>query len=327
MEARVYAEDPQRNFLPSIGRLTRFIPPPDDQDLRVDTGVTEGDEVSIYYDPMVAKVIAYGDDRTSAISRLQQALDRFYIGGIRNNLDFLSALVGLPDFQKGQFTTELIKQRYPDGFDATRIAHQEPATLYIIAAVLHRRYRQRASQISGQLPGYQPNIDETWTVLHQGNCIEVAVRESDSGEEVQLGDTTYYVESDWQFGQPIFDGTIDRSQVYAKVERMNLGYRLSQAGTQADLVVLSSSAAELLRKMPAKSAPDTSRILRSPMPGLLTQLIVSQGESVQVGQEMAIVEAMKMENVLRSEKAGIVSTVLAEVGDTLAVDQPIFEIE
>jgi len=324
IECRVYAEDPQRNFLPSVGRLVRYLPPTASAVVRVDTGVFEGGEVSIYYDPMIAKLITYGETRETAADRMAAALNEFYIRGVAHNISFLSALITHPRFREGRLTTNLIAEEYPDGFDPSVLITHD-ASLITVAAAIHRRYRERAASISGQLQGYERKVDDGWVVLMDGNKHEVLVEPLGSGLKISHGDTAYQVESDWQFGQPIFRGTIDGKPICVQVERRNMTYRLSHWGAQVDLVVLPARAAELLARMPVKQPPDMSRFLLSPMPGLLSQLLVSEGEEVKVGHHLAVVEAMKMENVLRAERDGTIARIVAAVGDTLAVDQPILE--
>jgi propionyl-CoA carboxylase alpha chain len=325
IEARVYAEDPFRNFLPSVGRLVRYLPPAESANVRVDTGVYEGGEVSIHYDPMIAKLITYGADRAAAIDRMRDALNEFCIRGVTHNISFLGALLNLPRFVEGRLSTNLIAEEYPNGFDAVDVVHDDPALLVVACGAMHRRYRERAAQISGQMPGYEPRVEADWVVVMNGETHAVNVLPAAGGYEVKYGDRTYRVETDWQFGQPLFRGTINGDQVCIQVERRHLIYRLFHWGTQVDAQVLSAGAAEMLAKMPVKVPPDLSKFLLSPMPGLLARLTVSTGDDVKAGQDLAVVEAMKMENVLHAEHDGTVAKLLAEVGDTLAVDQPILE--
>ncbi len=325
MEARVYAEDPYRGFLPSVGRLVHYVPPAETADLRVDTGIDEGGEVSLHYDPMIAKVIAHGDTREECRLRLRDALNEFYIRGVHHNISFLTALVDHPRFREGRLSTHLIAQEYPEGFRASDAVHDDPALIATVAAVIHRRYRERAAQISGQLPGYERSVDNDWVVVLGGDEYSVTVRPVSGGHEVELAGRTYCVISDWQFGRPLFRGAIDRKPICLQVERRNLTYRLSHWGCEIEATVLSARAAELLSRMPAKALPDASRMVLSPMPGLLVHLAVQTGDMVKVGQELAIVEAMKMENLIRSERDGSVREVFADVGETLSVDQPILE--
>ena len=327
IEARVYAEDPLRNFMPSVGRLVRYLPPAESETVRVDAGVVEGSEVSIHYDPMIAKLITHGADRPQAIQRMRDALNEFCIRGVTHNLSFLAALVDLPSFAEGRFTTNLIAEQYPDGFSAADVDHVDLAILIATCGVIHRRYRERAASINGQLPGYEPKVDHDWVVVMNGENHSISVRPAEDGVDVSYRDDTYRVVSDWQFGQPLFRGRINGAYVCIQVERRELIYRLFHRAAQVDLMVLSARAAELLAEMPTKEPPDFSNYVLSPMPGLLAKVLVAVGDGVRSGQEIAVVEAMKMENVLRAERDGKIANLLVSVGDTLKVDQPIVEFE
>ena len=329
LEARIYAEDPLRNFLPSVGRLVRYMPPAESNHVRVDTGVQEGDEVSIYYDPMIAKLITFGSSREQAIQQLRNSLNQFYISGVSHNISFLAALVENKRFREGRLTTNLIAEEYPDGFHPSDEVHDEPALLISVATAMHRRYMDRAASISGQMPGYERQVQRNWVVVigDTHHPVEVTPLENGAGHDVKYGDEIYQVLSSWQFGQPLFRGAVNGQDVCMIVERRNMFYRLLHWGAQVDVMVLTAKAAELLNCMPKKEPPDMSRFLLSPMPGLLSQLMVKEGHVVKRGQDLAVVEAMKMENVLRAERDGTVSKSLVTVGDTLAVDQPILEFE
>jgi len=327
IEARIYAEDPFRNFLPSIGRLVRYLPPAESKAVRVDSGIVEGGEVSLYYDPMIAKLITHGAGRSEAIECMRAALNEFCIRGVSHNISFLAALVESARFRAGRLSTSMIAEEYPEGFRAADVVHDDPALLIAVAAAIHRRYMDRAAQISGQLPGYERKVHDDWVVVMGDERHAVTVRPVAGGHDVLLDGERYEVVSDWQFGQPLFKGSVNASPVCIQVERHNMKYRLYHWGSQVDIMVLTRRAAELLACMPVKAAPDTSKHLLSPMPGLLAQVLVNQGDEVKSGQHLAVVEAMKMENVLCAERDGRVASVLAAVGDSLAVDQPIIEFE
>jgi propionyl-CoA carboxylase alpha chain len=327
IEARIYAEDPFRNFLPSVGRLVRYIPPAETSTVRVDTGVYEGGDVSIHYDPMIAKLVTYGDNRDLAIASMREALNEFTIRGVSHNISFLGALVDHPRFAAGELSTNFIAEEYPNGFNAADVVHDDPLLLVATCGAMHRRYRERAAQITGQLEGYEPLVEQDWVVVMNGDKYSVTVRPSDGGYDVIHNGDTYRVETAWQFGQPLFRGRINGNDVCIQVERRQLKYRLFHWGTQIDAMVLSARAADLLARMPEKAPPDMSRFLLSPMPGLLARIHVTIGEDIKPGQDLAVIEAMKMENVLRAEREGKVAKLLATVGETLAVDQPILEFE
>ena len=325
IEARVYAEDPFRNFLPSVGRLARYLPPAETDLVRVDSGVTEGGEVSMYYDPMIAKVITYGATRDQAIAHMRTALDAFYIRGVSHNIGFLTALMKHPRFVGGRLSTNLIAEEYPHGFHAADIPHDDPALLVTVAAAIHRRYMDRAACISGQMPGLERRVEDQWVVFMRGEYHPVTVTPVAGGHDVIYKGELFAIRSDWRFGQTLFRGALNGADICVQVERRYQEYRLFHGGSQVDVLMLTPRAAELHRLMPVKAPPDLSRYLLSPMPGLLTQVAVEPGKEVRAGETLAVIEAMKMENVLYADRDCVVARVLAKVGDSLAVDQPIIE--
>jgi len=327
IEARVYAEDPFRNFLPSVGRLSRFMPPAESELVRVDTGVCEGGEVSMYYDPMIAKVITYGASRDQAIAHMRTALDAFYIRGVSHNIGFLTALMKHPRFVEGRLSTNFIAEEYPKGFQATDIPHDDPALLITVAAAIHRSYMDRAARISGQMQGLERQVEDDWVVFMNGDYHAVVAHPVRGGHDVTYKDEVFAVRSDWRFGQSLFRGTLNGADVCVQVERRYLEYRLFHSGSQVDVLMLTPHMAELHKLMPVKVPPDLSRYLISPMPGLLTDVAVTPGEEIRAGETLAVIEAMKMENVLYAERDGVIAKVLAKVGDSLTVDQPIIEFE
>ncbi len=327
IESRVYAEDPARNFLPSIGRLVYYRPPMDEKHIRVDTGVFEGGEVSMYYDPMIAKLITHGADREEAISHMRSALDRFLIRGVSHNISFLSALMVNPRFVAGDMSTNLIGDEYPEGFQPTDLSHQDPAIFISVAASMMRGYRDRAAQIDGQLDGHERRVPDDWVVVMNNEHHPVSVIHVQGGFDVTYNGNTYAVRSRWEFGQPIFSGTINGEQVFIQVQREDQTYRLVHGGSQVDVNIVTPRVAALLKHMPVKCPPDLSRYLLAPMPGLLVSLAVKQGDVFNAGQELAVLEAMKMENTLLAERDGVVASIQHEPGASLAVDDIIMEFE
>jgi propionyl-CoA carboxylase alpha chain len=327
IESRVYAEDPFRNFLPSTGRLVYYRPPEDDDHVRVDTGVFEGGEISMFYDPMIAKLITYGVNREEARGHMRSALDRFIIRGVSSNLSFLSALMVHPRFVDGDMNTNMIGEEYPNGFHAADLPHEDPATIITVAASMLRGYRDRAAQIDDQLSGHERSVPEDWVVVMNDQHHLVSVVPVQGGHDVQFDGSTYAVRSDWEFGQHLFNGTINGEKVYVQVQRKQQTYRLLHSGSQADVKILTPRAAELLQYMPVKIAPDMSKYLLSPMPGLLVSLAVKEGDAVNAGDELAVVEAMKMENTLHAERNGIVASINYKTGASLAVGDKIMELE
>ncbi len=331
MESRVYAENPLRGFLPSTGRLARYLPPPADEHVRVDTGVREGGEISMYYDPMIAKLVTRGDTRDEAIRRMRDALDAYCIDGVDSNLAFLSAVFSRPRFAAGKLSTDFIKDEYPHGFgpEEVRLDHRSPhlASFVAVAAAIRHRDRERAARIAGRMPGGGAAVADDWVVVIGGREHPCRATGVEGGEAVEFGGGTYVVRSDWWFGQPLFRGTVNGEPKCFRIAPHGVGYRLVHRGVQADAWVLTPRQAELWALMPEPVAPDLSRFLLSPMPGLLVSLAARRGDRVKAGQDLAVIEAMKMENVLRAENDATVKAVHVAPGDSLAVDQPILEFE
>ncbi|NQU60065.1 MAG: acetyl-CoA carboxylase biotin carboxylase subunit [Rhodospirillales bacterium] len=327
IETRVYAEDPFRNFLPSSGRVSVYRPPEESDNLRVDTGVYEGGEISIYYDPMIAKVISYGPTREDATAFMSRALDEFLIRGVRHNIAFLAALMAHPRFAEGRLSTDFIADEYPDGFNAGGVPPDDPNLLIAVAASIHRAYQERASMISGQIEGRQRAVSDEWVVvLHdQSHPVRVAMR--DGNYEVSLDGVDIRIRTDWKLGAPIFKGTFQDQEICLQIERVGVAYRLTHRGAEADVLVLNATARELQMLMPEKVEADMSKFLLSPMPGLLASVAVEIGQDVKAGEELAVIEAMKMENVLRAERDGVIAEIKAKPGDSLMADQVILEFE
>jgi propionyl-CoA carboxylase alpha chain len=327
LEARVYAEDPFRNFLPSIGRLVKYQAPEETANVRVDTSVYEGGEISMYYDPMIAKLITYGADRAEAISRMSGALDAYYIRGVSHNIGFLAALVAHPRFVSGNMNTNLIAEEYPDGFHPQDLPAEDPMLQVSVAASIHRALQDRAAQISGQAEDHGRHVSDDWIVVLKDGRHPVTVRPASDGFHVIIDGKTHELETDWQLGEPMMRGALDGREICIQVERVGIAYRLTHGGSQDDILVLSKTVAALNELMPIKEPPDTSKLLLSPMPGLLVSVDAVVGQEVKSGDTLAVIEAMKMENVLRAEKDVVVTVVNAEAGDSLAVDQVIMEFE
>ncbi|TAH40779.1 MAG: acetyl-CoA carboxylase biotin carboxylase subunit [Betaproteobacteria bacterium] len=327
MECRINAEDPFRGFLPSTGRLVKFQPPAEGHGVRVDTGVYEGGEISMYYDSMIAKLIVHGHDRQNAIERMRHALNAFVIRGISSNIPFQAALLQHPRFCSGHFNTGFIAEEYPQGFDASMVPHDDPTLLAAIATFARMRYIQRAVQIEGQMPGHGRNVAKDWVVVMGGRHYPVAVEPVDGGMLMRSDDKAYCILSEWRFGDLLFKGTVNGEPICLQLERRGLRYRISHFGLQVEPMVMTRHAAHLLSLMPEKLPPDLSKFLLSPMPGLLREVSVAVGQDVKAGEKLAIIEAMKMENVLKAEQDGKVKKVVASPGASLAVDEVIIEFE
>src|SRR5579884_1263051 len=327
IEARVYAEDPARNFLPSIGRLVRYRPP-EGEGVRLETGVFEGAEISLYYDPMIAKLIAYGPDRDSAIARLRAALDGFYVAGVQHNIAFLAAVAGSPRFRAGALSTNFIAEEFPGGFAPPKGFVAADRIILLAAALAHRRLRERETATGGARVGARPAIEDEVVVLRDGDEHAVAVRPEGTAYRLDFAGESHLAMTEWQLGQPLMLMRLDDARVTVQIERLpGAAFRLLHGGVVREVRVLSRRAAELLALMPRKKAADTSRLVLSPMPGLLSAIVVTPGQEVKAGEPLAIIEAMKMENVLRADRDGRIAKICARPGDSLAVDQVILEFE
>jgi propionyl-CoA carboxylase alpha chain len=325
IEARVYAEDPFRNFLPSTGRLTKYRPPADDPNIRVDTGVYEGGEISMFYDPMIAKLCTWGRTREEATARMRTALDQYYIRGVNHNIPFLASLMANRRFVEGRLTTNFIAEEYPKGFHAADLPPEDPAVLVAVAATIHRRIVERELQISGQMPGNRARVRADWVVVLDRARHSVTVQVEDGACTIEVDGTPHRVESDWRPGEPLFQGTVDGQPVSIQIDRVGVHYRLFHAGSQALVKVMTPLVARFDALMPVKAPPDLSKYLLSPMPGLLVSLAVTEGQEVKAGEVLAVVEAMKMENVLRATQDGVIAKIHAVAGSSLSVDQKIVE--
>lgn len=333
IESRLYAEDPYRNFLPSIGRLTRYRPPVEGRNangtvIRNDTGVFEGGEISMYYDPMIAKLCSWGPDRTSAIIAMSGALDAFEIEGIGHNLPFLSAVMEHPRFRAGALTTAFIAEEYPDGFAGVSVSEDDAHVLATVAAQINMVVEQRNAQISGRISSQAQSVATEWVVTLGGHCLPIKISEGEGGTVISFPDgKSLPVASDWHPGKQLASFTVDGKAIAMKVLRSGTGWRLRWRGIDTIAHVRKPRVAELAKLMPVKLPPDTSKMLLCPMPGVITSVLVKDGDTVEAGQPLATVEAMKMENVLRAERRSTVKRIAAEEGASLAVDELIMEFE
>jgi propionyl-CoA carboxylase alpha chain len=327
VETRVYAEDPFRNFMPSIGRLVRYKAPDETDNVRVDTGIEEGSEVSMYYDPMIAKLVTYGKDRNEALAHMGEALDAYYIRGVSHNISFLNALIAHPRFVSGNITTNFIAEEYPDGFHATDVPQDDPALAIVIAGAINTRLMDRAAELSGQVPSHERQVPRDWVAVIERVETPLTVRTIAGGYDIAVNDYVYHVLTNWQPGQPLVYATINEQRVIFQQDKLRAGISLFRRGARIDVTICTPRAAELNRHMLEKIPPDLSKFLLSPMPGLLVKLDVQEGEEVKAGEELAVVEAMKMENSLRAETDVVIKKVMADQGDSLVVDQPILEFE
>ena len=348
IECRINAEDPFRNFLPSTGRLVRFQTPKqtmfqgntaDLLGVRVDTGVQDGGEIPMFYDSMIAKLIVHGKDRNDAIAKMREALNGFVIRGISSNIPFQAALLAHPRFVSGDFNTGFIAEHYSHGFRAEDVPHDDPNFLAALAAFVRRKSRQRAANLSGQLPGYDVQVGQDYTVVELGQAgknryVQVHVDEfvgKPGVAQIAIEGQTYSIESNSRLNDICIEGVCNGKPFTAQMERGTfqnpLALQVQHNGTRIQALVMSPRMAELHQLMPFKAPPDLSRYVLSPMPGLLVEVAVAVGQKVQAGERVAVIEAMKMENVLFASQDGVVKKVVAFQGESLTVDQMIVEFE
>jgi len=331
VESRVYAEDPYRNFLPSTGRLTRYRPPAervsDGITVRNDTGVYEGGEISLFYDPMIAKLVTHGPTRAEAIAAQGNALDAFVVDGIRHNIPFLSALMAHPRWKSGNLSTGFIAEEFPEGFHAQTPQGERAEVLAAVAAAIDHVYGERKRQISGQMNGRAVTREANRAVWLGDTEMRLEVKRENGTIGVKLAGkrAIMHLESDWKPGEPLWGGTIDSKPVAVQVRNIANGFALSYQGVETKAYVYTEREAGYARLMPVKQAADTGKLVLCPMPGLVVSIAVKEGQEVKAGETVAVVEAMKMENVLRAEIDGTVKKINAKPGDSLAVDAVILE--
>ena len=347
IENRLYAEDPYRGFLPSIGRLTRYRPPAEmaagplqvngkwqgeapvgETAVRNDTGVFEGGEISMYYDPMIAKLCTWAPTRDEAIEAMRIALDSFELEGIGHNLPFLAAVMDHPIFIAGDMTTAFIEEQYPEGFEGVELPEDGLQRIAAAAAAMHRVAEIRRTRVSGRMDNHERRVGSHWCVGIQNESFELEIDADPEGSTIRFLDgSSMRVTSDWTPGQQLANLTVDGEPLVLKVGKLPGGFRIRNRGADLAVHVRTPRQAELAALMPEKVAPDTSKMLLCPMPGLVVKLDVEVGDEVQEGQALCTIEAMKMENILRAEKKGVVSKINAGAGDSLAVDEVIMEFE
>ena len=332
IENRLYAEDPYRNFLPSIGRLTRYRPPSEFQSseyiVRNDTGVFEGGEISMYYDPMIAKLCTWAPTRSEAIAHMRKALDGFEVEGIGHNLPFLSAVMDHPRFIKGDITTAFIEEEYPEGFIGVELPESELLRIAASCAAMNRVAEIRRTKISGRMDNHERRVGDNWVVTLQNNKYELNIVADQLGSTVRFEDgLRIRVEGSWTPGDQLANMLVDDTRLTMKVGKITGGFRIRNCGADLKVLVRSKLQSELAQYMIKKDPPDTSKILMCPMPGLIVKIDVEVGDLVQEGQALCTVEAMKMENILRAERATRVKKINANAGDSLAVDETIMEFE
>jgi propionyl-CoA carboxylase alpha chain len=333
MESRLYAEDPYRNFLPSIGRLTRYRPPvegptPTGGIVRNDTGVFEGGEISMFYDPMIAKLCTWGPSRQAAIEEMRTALDTFEVEGIGHNLPFVGAVMEHPRFVSGNITTAFIAEEYPEGFQGAVLDQATLTRVAAAAAAMNRVAEIRRTRISGTMDNHERRVGDDWVVTLQNHEYAVKIEADHQGSTVRFADgSSHRVASEWTPGQSLARLSLDETALVMKVGKISGGFRLRLRGADLRVHVRTPRQAELAKLMLEKLPPDTSKFLLCPMPGLIAKIMVEVGDEVQEGQALATVEAMKMENILKAERKGTVKAIKTSAGASLKVDEVIMEFE
>ncbi|HZR90433.1 MAG TPA: acetyl/propionyl/methylcrotonyl-CoA carboxylase subunit alpha [Bradyrhizobium sp.] len=334
VESRVYAEDPFRNFLPSIGRLVKYRPPAESKangiTVRNDTGVQEGGEISIYYDPMIAKLVTHAPSRAAAIEAQSTALDAFYVDGIRHNIPFLSALMNHPRWREGQLSTGFIAEEFPRGFSARRPEGEIARRLAAVGAAIDHVLGERKRQISGQMIGRPVRRQGRRAVWLDRDEIILDIAREDDAIAVRfvtdgVAGNPHRLVSSWKPGDPVWEGTVDGSLIAVQARPISNGVRLAHQGVEVPVYVFTEAEAASARLMPVVTAADTGKKLLCPMPGLVVSIAVAEGQEVKAGETLAVIEAMKMQNVLRAEQDGTVKKIYASPGATLAVDALILE--
>ena len=335
VEARLYAEDPYRGFLPSIGRLKRFVEPAEGPlgkgELRIDSGVREGDEISLFYDPMIAKVIGYGKTREDAIDTLAAAMDRLHVEGLQSNAPFLSAVLDEADFRAGRIHTGYIPEHFPEGFNGTRPRDEQLIYLASAAAYMHEMLIRRAGQTSGRVAAPEPTETREWIVLMDERRVPVEITMTGEGQaqiwSPGLTQERQTLDTAWTPGASLFEASLDGVDFSLEAATGTEGFAMRHRGYAATAVVCTPRAAELHALLPVKEKADTAKLVISPMPGLIVSVDVETGQEVKAGEALLIVEAMKMENVIRAEKDGVIKTITVEAGASVAADELMIEFE
>jgi propionyl-CoA carboxylase alpha chain len=330
VECRIYAEDPFRSFLPSVGRLARYRPPPEGMaggiTIRNDTGVVEGSEISLFYDPMIAKLCTHAPDRLAAIGAMADALDAFTIDGIRHNIPFLAALMANPRWREGRLSTAFIGEEFSGGFHGAPLGEAERVVLAAVAVSAELAERRRLARL-GEPSAAAGELAQDWVIAlgREQLPVRVFAAPDDALEIALAGAAPLRVAADWHPGERVWRGTIAGEPIVAQLERRGHVVRVERRGASCLARLLTPRAAELAALMPEKPEADTSGALLCPMPGLVVSIVVAEGQKVEAGETLATVEAMKMENVLRAERDAVVARILVKPGDSLAVDAVIME--
>ena len=319
IESRVYAEDPYREFMPSIGRLSKYLTPDHSENVRVDTGIREGSEVSMFYDPMIAKLITHGENRDTAIENMMSAIDQYVIDGLSHNLNFLSSIMHNKTFQSGYTTTDFIEQEYSDGFKGEAITEKEFEVFASILGACHLLDQMKLNSLYVN--------EKNFIVSFEEQNIEINIKKDGDNFVTHVDNNEYHLSLNSQSNDPRITCLVNGQNMVVQVRKEKPRYQLVHKGKIAMALISEKRVAELNELMPEKIPQDMSKFLLSPMPGLLIKVCVKEGQEVKAGEELAVVEAMKMENSLRASKDLKIKSILGSEGDNLSVDQKILEFE
>ncbi len=328
IECRIYAEDSSKNFLPSIGRLTRYIEPKG-KSTRVDSGVVEGSEISMFYDPMISKLCTHSRNRKETISEMINALDKYFIEGVKTNRDFLSNILQKQNFYDGNYSTSFISENYPNGYDSYKENVSNKNQLYAVATFINYKYLLRAASISNQLKGFNKTVDNKWCVIDDNKTYNASISFNNFNKsyDIYVNKKYFSLKSNWNIGYPLFSAIIDNNLSYYSFKRNGPRFTINHKGALHDILVLSERHSELNKIMIPRKKEDKSKFLMAPMPGLLVSILVKEDQVIEENQPLAIIEAMKMENIIKSEKKTKIKKVNCKEGDSLEVDQIIMEFE
>ena len=328
LECRIYAEDSSKNFLPSIGRLTRYIEPRG-KSVRVDSGVVEGSEISMFYDPMISKLCAHSKNRKETISEMINALDKYFIEGVKTNRDFLSDILQNPKFYNGNYSTSFIAENYPSGYDSFKTEVSHEMQLYAVATFVNYKYLLRAASISNQLKGFNKTVDNNWCVIDENKSYNASISFNNFNKsyDIYVNKKYFNLKSNWNIGYPLFSAIIDNNLSYFSIKRNGPRFLINHKGALHNILVLSERHSELNKIMIPRKKEDNSKFLIAPMPGLLVSILVEENQLIEENQPLAIIEAMKMENIIKAEKKTKIKKINCKEGDSLEVDQIILEFD
>ncbi len=328
IECRIYAEDSAKNFLPSIGRLTRYIEPKG-KFIRVDSGVVEGSEISMFYDPMISKLCSHTKSRKETILEMINALDKYLIEGVKTNRDFISNILQNPKFEEGNYSTAFIQENYPNGYNSYSTEISNKTQLYAVTTFVNYKYLLRAASISNQLKGFNKTVENNWCVIDKNENFDVSISFNNFNKSYDIYVDKKYVnlKSNWNIGYPLFSAIIDNNLLYFSIKRNGPRYVINHKGALHNILVLSKRHSELNKIMIPRKKEDKSKFLMAPMPGLLVSILVKKNQVIEENQPLAVIEAMKMENIIKSEKKTKIRKINCKEGDSLEVDQVILEFE